>query len=416
MTWILFIVYLVLFSWLVLKVPFFKVENINNRTITILFLFKVLAAITYGIVMGQTYFKGRADTWQYHEESLKETQLLFQQPKVYLTNLFTNSYQEGYSKFLSTTNSYWNDLKFNSFVKLLSIFNVSSGGNYYTNAIFYSFLTFFGTMAFVKTMLKVFPDRLYSIIGCIVMIPSFVFWCNGIHKDGLIFTAISLFMYHFYVVAREKKVTLKNLFIIIFSLLIVLPLRNTLFLGLLHAAIAWVIAEKLPKRNISIFITVALFSVVSFFTSKYFYNINLPGIIAERQQEFLKLGGSSVIHITPLQPSFNGFIQNFPEAINHAFFRPYITEVKNSFYIPLFLEVAAFLLLAFFALLTAKKIKRIDNVILFSWMTSFVVLIVIGYVVPSLGAICRYRSITLPLLVTPLFCMVSFRKKMANIV
>ena len=61
--------------------------------------------------------------------------------------------------FFASSDSYWNDLKSNVFIKLLSIFDIFSFGHYYVNVIFYSFITLFGPLAFYKVMNDVFPKK-----------------------------------------------------------------------------------------------------------------------------------------------------------------------------------------------------------------------------------------------------------------
>ncbi len=61
-------------------------------------------------------------------------------PQYYLTNLFRDPYPDGVGNFFGSSDSYWNDLKGNIFVKLLSIFDILSFGHYYVNIIFFSFI------------------------------------------------------------------------------------------------------------------------------------------------------------------------------------------------------------------------------------------------------------------------------------
>ena len=136
--YLLFIAYLVLFAWLVTKVKFFALSGLTKPQLIIIFLLKVMAGIFYGWI--GVYYGGLAqmwDTWRFHVESLQEYQLLQTNPQEYFTNLFRDPYEGGFSKFFETTDSYWNDLKGNIFIKILSIFNILSLGHYYVNVIFY---------------------------------------------------------------------------------------------------------------------------------------------------------------------------------------------------------------------------------------------------------------------------------------
>ena len=155
-----------------------------------------MAGIFYGWI--GIYYGGLAqmqDTWAYHANSIQEYHLLFNNPHEYFTNLFQDPYESGVSKFFETNDSYWNDLKGNIFIKILSVLNIFSFGHYYVNVIFYSFITLFGAIAIYRVMSDVFPGRKQIILLATFLVPSFLYWTSGIHKEGLIFTGISLVIY-----------------------------------------------------------------------------------------------------------------------------------------------------------------------------------------------------------------------------
>jgi hypothetical protein len=53
-------------------------------------------------------------------------------------------------------------------------------------------------------MNDVFPNRkMVIMLGCFI-IPSFLFWSSGIHKEGLIFTGIGLITYCIYFATKQK--------------------------------------------------------------------------------------------------------------------------------------------------------------------------------------------------------------------
>jgi len=66
---LLFAAYLVLFSWLIIKVPFFKKSGLTPAQLIIIFLLKVIAGIFYGWI--GVYYGNLAqmvDTWMFHYE------------------------------------------------------------------------------------------------------------------------------------------------------------------------------------------------------------------------------------------------------------------------------------------------------------------------------------------------------------
>ena len=122
MEYLLFVAYLVLFAWLVTRVKFFTRSGLSHSQFVILFLLKVMAGIFYGW-MGLYYgnLAQMLDTWGYHQIGIIEYHTLSTNPHEYFTNLFHNPYPAGWGNFFGSTDSYWNDLKGNIFVKLLSV-------------------------------------------------------------------------------------------------------------------------------------------------------------------------------------------------------------------------------------------------------------------------------------------------------
>ena len=137
MEYLLFVVYLVLFAWLVTKVKFFTRSGLSQSQLVIIFLLKVMAGIFYGWI--GLYYGGLAQMripGVFIHNSIQEYHLLFNNPHEYFTNLFIDPYEGGFQNFLKATDSYWNDLKGNVFIKILSVFNIFSFGNYYSMLFF----------------------------------------------------------------------------------------------------------------------------------------------------------------------------------------------------------------------------------------------------------------------------------------
>jgi len=412
--YLLFVGYLVLFAWLVTKIKFFNRSGLTNPQLIIIFLLKVMAGIFYGWV--GIYYGNHAqmvDTWSYHYSSIQEYNLLYQNPHEYLVNLFRDPYEGGVTKFLETNNSYWNDLKGNIFIKILSIFNIFSFGHYYTNVIFYSFISMFGPIAVYRVMNDVYPGKKLQILIAVFLIPSFLYWASGLHKEGLIFLGFSLVIFNFYFGLKRKKISTGNILIILLGLLLVLTLRNFLIIILIPALIAWLLASKFPKRPLAVFAICYLCFIIFFFSANYIIpNLNFPQAVVTKQKEFAALlGGNSSVPMKKLEPTFSSFIINTPQAISLSMIRPYPSDVKHILSLAAAVEIDVLLFLFFVFLFWKKRNENQSPIfIYFCLFLSFSILITIGYAVNNLGAIVRYRSIVLPLLLVPVFCGINWQK------
>jgi hypothetical protein len=410
--YLLFAAYLILFAWLVTKVKFFRRSGFTSSQLVILFLLKVMAGIFYGwigIYYGQ--MAQMIDTWAYHIESLQEYRLLQQHPTEFFTNLFHTTYKGGFSNFFYTHNSWWNDVKASFFIKIMALFNVFSFGNYYVNVIFYSFLSLFGPMAIYRVMKDVFPGRNLAVLIATFLCPSFLYWTSGLHKEGLIFTGLSMIIYHFYFGFKEKRFSFFRILIILFSLSYMMILRNYLLLPLLPPLIAWILASSLRFRPALVFTVVMLASVGFFFTARYINpGLDLPKATVTKQQEFIKIGGGSSVAVKELKPTFGSFVRNTPQALTLAAVRPYPSDVRHLLSLAAALEIAVILLFFLLFLFWRKNGTALSPFLLFCIFFSFGVLIMIGYTVNNLGAIVRYRSIVFPLLLAPMAAKINWNR------
>jgi hypothetical protein len=414
--YLLFVVYLILFAWLVTRIGFFNRSGLSKPQLIILFLLKVMAGIFYGWI--GLYYGGLAqmsDTWGFHAFGVQEHNLLVNDPKEYLTNLFRNSYEggSGFETLFRGGESYWNDLKGNAFIKVLSIFNIFSFGYYYVNVIFCCFVTMFGPMAIYKVMTDVFPGRKFPIALATFLIPSFLYWTSGIHKDGLIFVGISLVVYHVYFGLKQKKWNIKRISGILLGLLLLLTLRNFLIVVIVPAIFIWILAWLWPRRALAVFTSVYLVFIILFFTVRYINPaLDFPQAVVNKQQEFISLQGNSSIPITKLQPTAISFLENIPQAFTLATIRPYPGDVRHILTLAAATEVILLLLLFSAFLLFRRKDTHPSSAIFiyFCLFFSFSVLLAIGYSVNNLGAIVRYRSVIIPLLVVPMVALTDWSR------
>jgi hypothetical protein len=272
----------------------------------------------------------------------------------------------------------------------------------------------FGPIAIYRVMSDVYPAKKWQLLIAVFLLPSFIYWTSGLHKEGLIFLGFSLVIFNFYFGLKNKKFSTANILLILLGLLLIVTLRNFLIVILIPALLAWFLASKFSKRRLAVFgICYACF-IIFFFTAKYINgNLNFPQAVVTKQREFVALLGNSSVPMNKLEPNFSSFIINTPQAISLSILRPYPSDVKHILSLAAAVETD-FLLFLFFIFLLWKKRNGHENqfsiFIYFCLFLSFSILITIGYAVNNLGAIVRYRSIVLPLLLSPVFCGINWQK------
>ena len=397
----IFILYLLLFSFTITKIPYFIKSGLAKWELISLFVIKIAAGIAYArFYKLPRYYQG-SDTWRFYKLSLSETQWLLHDPLAFFKDLFVYGYSSP-GNILGVENSYWNDLKSNVPVKMMAIMNIFTNHSYYINIILFNFLFLFGLVALFKVFNNIYPQKKYLLIAGLFLLPSTLFWCSGIHKDGLILSATGLIIYSFYRGLLTKFYP-KYWILIAFCSLLIFSLRNYVLLALLPALLSWFLSNKYPKKSLTIFASVYFIGCgLLFLLPVISGSIDLPLYLSLKQKDFMQLQATSVVNLPLLVPTFKGFVAFLPYAMDMAFLRPHLSEIKNYSYIPAAAEVL--LLFGLVAYLLFEKKAKISSspAIFFFVFFSMSILLICGYTIPFSGAIVRYRSFVFPFLITPL--------------
>lgn len=410
MYYLLFFLYLIVCGWLLTRLPFIKNARLSTPLILTLFVLKVSAGITLGWLY-KTYYGQGNDYWDLNDYGKEEYQLLIQHPLAFFSNLFESGYANENS-FFASTGSFWNDLENNILIKALALFNIFSKGNYYINSLFFNFFGFLGHVALYRVFNQLYPAKENAVIAGCFLLPSTLFFSSGINKDNVIFTLVGCLAYALFF-SLQKKITLSRLVAILFSFTGLLLIRNYVALVMVPGIIAWAICAKFQVNKTLAFAGTYLafffLAVIAFYTIP---PLNPVKIIADKQQDFFSLPvANTQIPTDTLYPNIASLVHNAPQAINHGFIRPYLWESQNLFTLAQSVELAGYLLLFGVFLgysLYHKRPFSLQPFILCMLISSLIILMLLGYIVPNTNTLVRYRSIYLPFLLTPILCSIPF--------
>jgi hypothetical protein len=382
-----------LFAFLIVRLVRHATPGLTRQEALAAFGFKALMACAYGYLFMHYY--GGDDTWKYNQLSLQEYNLLINNPGQFLWELSpASAWRNADGHFWQALSLYLVDLEYCMIAKTLGIFNIISRGNYYANAIFFSFLTFWGHYWLFQLLAGIFPQKRKILIAAIFFFPPVVFWLSGIRADGLILLYLSLLLLH----ARKWIEQRKNisLLYILLGLAGILILRNAIALLLMPALISWFVIVRFNRKPIPVLAIVYGIASILFFGSTYLPGMpNLPAIIVERQQEFLVLKGNTRFQLDTLQPTISSFLQVSPQALSNTFLRPFIWEARGALQIMTALEIMFLWALVFLTIVRRDKSIsfRAQPLLLILLVFSVSLYLFIGYVTPFPGAIARYKII-----------------------
>ncbi|MNY01419.1 hypothetical protein D3C86_1339470 [compost metagenome] len=101
----------------------------------------------------------------------------------------------------------------------------------------------------------------------------------------------------------------------------------------------------------------------------------------------------SYIELTPIKNDFWQLVRNVPEALANAAFRPTFSDPGGKLKIINFIETCGLFVFLIFGFWYNRNNRSLEekNTILFLLTFSFVLLVLIGWTTPILGAIVRYR-------------------------
>lgn len=380
-----------------------------------MFLIKIIAGVAYGFFYSRPEYIQGSDSFHLFNLSCKETDWLLQNPSAFTRDFFTSGYEEKSNLFISN-NSFWNDLKDNTIIKLMAVINVFTGKRYFVDLIFFNFFFFFGPVALFKLLNRLYPGKKQWLFCSVFFIPSYVFWCSGLHKDGLIFSAMVLAMYCFYLMIERKQINLKYTVALLLCMAILFLLRNFLLFLLLPSLVACFLSFRFPSKKWMCFISVYGIALILFFLFPHIdIAFNFPQYLVGKQEEFRQLAGNSAIDVPAFNTSFLSICSFLPYALDIAFLRPHLNELKGIAYYPAALENVVIVLLMIAALVKSRK-QKASSLLLLMLFFSGSVLLMTGYTVTFSAAVMRYKSIVLPLLVSVFVVVISnglFKKNQA---
>ena len=132
---------------------------------------------------------------------------------------------------------------------------------------------------------------------------------------------------------------------------------------------------------------------VTFGMSYPFRDIHLKPGEGPWEVVFMGEACGSYIELTPIGNDFGQLLKNIPEAVSNAAFRPTFWDPGGKLKIVSFLETIGLFVLLAFGLWYNRKYRSVEekNILVFLVTFSLVLLVLVGWTTPVLGAIVRYR-------------------------
>jgi len=392
------LLYIVLFSILISRLGFFRDDHLPRFFFLFIFLLKAALGILYHTIFsnGDVLFLYKDAVYiiypQLWENPLKYFYLTFGPNGGQIPNfIFPQVHAMGY----------WGDTSDYMIVRFNAIVRLVSFGNFYVPAVFMSFISLLGMVWLYRACARSSGSFSLPVVAVIFLIPSVLFWGSGAHKEGLLLFVLGWFMHAS--VKLVQKFSAKNLLATLAGAFLTYCARDYVLLLLLPGLAAFFITYKnylrirflLPAIYITITSAIIILPVYG--------GKNFAEVIALKQTQFKSLeAGGTQIEVKDFQPTWTSLITNFPQALKNSIWGPFLIKPDKAMHYLIIAENILLLLAALlFPWITGKP--RLQPFTLMCLLFSISLLVLIGYIVPNVGAIVRYRSIALPFLFIFLF-------------
>ena len=203
--------YFSLFLWFIYRAPFFAVEGLSRRNISLIFGLKVV----FGVVLIEIYshfytIRSTADAFKYYDDAKVIYQALFAHPwdafRI-LTGINSDAldlfpyYQKMNNWYLADNYTFYNDSR--SVIRFNALVFPFAFGRYVVHMIVMCFLSLSGLVALYKAFRAPFYNKSHSLIFAVFLVPSVLFWGSGVLKEGLILFASGFLIYYFFLLLNE---------------------------------------------------------------------------------------------------------------------------------------------------------------------------------------------------------------------
>lgn len=390
--------------------PVVKSQQVAYRSAIALFVLKCIGGIVFTF-MAFYFIPNKGDVWPWFYESRQLYRLLLEQPSAFpgaVNELFSVDHATLAASDSALARNAYSSIKF--FLVLLNLF---SGANLVTNTILFNALATWVLLYAVDAFSQLTKHS--AIAWAWVLIPSVIMYSSTLIKEGIVFTAVSGAVYLLIHCEVQKAGNKRRLlFVLIVLLLLVIKAFTALFF--LASFVWYLIARSLllsPARFM--LLTIVAGSVLFFSVGYLFPSVDPLHIIIARQQEFAALPAASAIPAPVLQHSIFSFVSQLPLAVFNSLFQPLPGVGGKMLYLVYALEISGlWMVTIFFAVKAWRQARRLPLLLWMLLLFGLLNLLFIGYIVPNVGAIVRYRSIFLPCLFIPAWYVFSaaipFRK------
>ncbi len=387
------LLYVAIFGFLIAKLEFFRDDKLPRFFFVSIFIVKVLLGLLYHAIFSE------GDILYYYKNAAYIIYpVLWQDPLKYLYLTFGPN-GGSIPEFIFPqvhAMGYWGDTSDYMVVRFNAIVRLFSFGNFYVHVVFMSFISLVGMVWLYRACARASGTFSLPVAAAIFLIPSVLFWGSGANKEGLVLFALGWFLYGSVLLVQKSSV--RNFLIALTGAFLTYCVRDYVLFMLLPGMVVFFITYKNWGRIRFLLPIIYAVIIAAIIILPIFGGKNFAEVIALRQAQFKSLEqGSTHVTVKDFQPDWTSFFTNFPQALKNSILGPFFIKPDKAMHYLIIAENLVLLIAGLlFPWITGKP--RWQPFTLMCLLFSISLFVLIGYIVPNVGAIVRYRSIALPFL------------------
>lgn len=329
---------------------------------------------------------------------------------------------------------FFNDDQSYFLIRIAALFDLLTFSSYSATAVFFALLSFVGMWMFFLTFYSRYPHLHKGLAIAAFFLPSVFFWGSGILKDTLTIASLGTATYCFHEVFIRRKLSLRCVLGLMFSLLIIFSIKKFILQAFLPALLVWVVASNFSNiKSLAVKIILVPLATILVFLGAYYMVVKVgedderyavsklaktAKVTAYDIRYWSGRGAGSGYALGELDGTFNSMIRLAPQAINVSLFRPYLWEVKNPLMLISALE--SFLLLIFsgyvvYSVVGKFRLAFSNPDVIFGLAFALSFAFAVGVSTFNFGTLVRYKIPLLPFYLMALVIMLNYRNKPINV-
>ncbi|MEM9051336.1 MAG: hypothetical protein AAGC47_04710 [Bacteroidota bacterium] len=271
-----------------------------------------------------------------------------------------------------------------------------SRGYYMVHIAFWCFASMIGLTAILKVLTRYFPRKKIAMFFSVYLLPTVLFWGSGVLKEPILILGLGLFFRGLMRFAYGEFKP-KNALTFILGILLLILAKGYVLFALLPASVGLILARIFLRQNFWAMFAIPhvamllLLFIGSFISPKFDFatRMNL------KQTAFYNVASESdagsLIKLPAIESSAD-LVTNAPYALHVTYLRPWIWEWTSFLYIPAALENLLLFIVILVMLWNFRRPYGLTiPIIAFSLSAVLILGVLIGEVVPVLGAVVRYK-------------------------